>query len=282
MTCIDESSKEIQHACKANEGKLVVPFPKPVSSALQTDSCLSNSTYESTLGKPALSYVALIAQAILSSPAKKLNLAAIYRYVEENFPFYRNRSQSWRNSIRHNLSLNDCFIKVGKCEDGKGNYWSIHPTNVNDFVHGDFKQHRKSHKRGQQKEYQAYLSTYLALQGECAFSTLGSLYQFNSYFSDPLQKMLCADQGFASGYKKWEASSQRKFSFLIQLDKAKCNPMDGCYGLHSSSAAQHNIFQNGQQAFRLLFFPLFQPTEQRGRRLCLGAHERVSQTSGLG
>uniref|UniRef100_A0A8B9BLT9 Forkhead box protein G1 n=1 Tax=Anser brachyrhynchus TaxID=132585 RepID=A0A8B9BLT9_9AVES len=100
------------------------------------------------LEKPPLSYIALIAKAILSSPTNKLNLAAIYKYIEDNFPFYRNKSRGWRNSVRHNLSLNDCFVKVGRCEDGKGNYWSIHPSNLDDFVHGDFRQHRRSRKRG--------------------------------------------------------------------------------------------------------------------------------------
>ncbi|OWK61049.1 Forkhead box protein I3 [Lonchura striata] len=104
------------------------------------------------LDKPPLSYIALIAKAILSSPTNKLNLAAIYKYIEDNFPFYRNKGRGWRNSVRHNLSLNDCFIKVGRCEDGKGNYWSIHPSNLNDFVKGDFRQHRRSRKRGHQKE----------------------------------------------------------------------------------------------------------------------------------
>ncbi|RXM28082.1 Fork head domain-containing protein FD5 [Acipenser ruthenus] len=83
---------------------------------------------------------------------KKLNLASIYKDIEDRYPYYRNHGQGWRNSVRHNLSLNDCFIKVGRCENGKGNYWGIHTANLNNFLHGDFRQHRKAKKRRRQKE----------------------------------------------------------------------------------------------------------------------------------
>uniref|UniRef100_A0A8C2TMX8 Forkhead box protein G1 n=1 Tax=Coturnix japonica TaxID=93934 RepID=A0A8C2TMX8_COTJA len=125
------------------------------------------------LEKPPLSYIALIAKAILSSPANKLNLAAIYKYIEDNFPFYRNKGRGWRNSVRHNLSLNDCFIKVGRCEDGKGNYWSIHPSNLNDFVHGDFRQHRRARKP---------LYVYISLSIKCIVAPVCINLQMNKYF----------------------------------------------------------------------------------------------------
>ncbi|XP_041347345.1 forkhead box protein D4-like [Gigantopelta aegis] len=102
--------------------------------------------------KPTLSYIALIGKAILESSQKRLNLGSIYNWIETNYPYYLNRGQGWRNSVRHNLSLNDCFIKAGRCEDGKGNYWAIHPANIQDFMRGDFRQRRRSRRRGRKKD----------------------------------------------------------------------------------------------------------------------------------
>lgn len=92
--------------------------------------------------KPTLSYIALIAMAILSTDQKKMNLSEIYAYIEEHYPYYRRKGPGWRNSIRHNLSLNDCFVKVGRCSNGKGNYWGIHAANFEDFSQGDFRRRR--------------------------------------------------------------------------------------------------------------------------------------------
>ena len=89
------------------------------------------------------SYIAMIAKAILASPEKKLSLHGIYEYVAINYAQYKNKV-GWRNSVRHNLSLNECFIKAGRCESGKGNYWAIHPANFDDFARGDF---RRRHAR---------------------------------------------------------------------------------------------------------------------------------------
>ncbi|GAB0091208.1 uncharacterized protein DMENIID0001_060220 [Sergentomyia squamirostris] len=96
--------------------------------------------------KPQHSYIGLIAMAILSSPDSKLVLSDIYQYILDNYPYFRSRGPGWRNSIRHNLSLNDCFVKAGRSANGKGHYWAIHPANVDDFRKGDFRRRKAQRK----------------------------------------------------------------------------------------------------------------------------------------
>ena len=90
--------------------------------------------------RPSLSYVGLIALAIQSHPEKKMRLSDIYQWIADNYPYFKSRNgASWRNSVRHNLSLNECFVKVGHGEHGKGHYWRIHSANEADFARGDFR-----------------------------------------------------------------------------------------------------------------------------------------------
>lgn len=96
--------------------------------------------------KPPFSYISLTAMAIWSSPQKMLPLSEIYRFIMDKFPYYRKNTQKWQNSLRHNLSFNDCFIKIPRHTNkaaGKGAYWTLHPKAFDMFENGSLLRRRK-------------------------------------------------------------------------------------------------------------------------------------------
>ncbi|XP_072008578.1 forkhead box protein Q1 [Engystomops pustulosus] len=96
--------------------------------------------------KPPYSYIALIAMAIRDSASGRLTLAEINDYLMKKFPFFRGQYTGWRNSVRHNLSLNDCFVKVLRDPSrpwGKDNYWMLNPNSEYTFADGVFRRRRK-------------------------------------------------------------------------------------------------------------------------------------------
>ncbi|KAI9321496.1 fork head domain-containing protein, partial [Dichotomocladium elegans] len=95
--------------------------------------------------RPPFSYSSLIAQAILESEDERMTLQEIYKWIMDKYPaLYDANDTGWQNTIRHNLSLNQCFKKIPKVQmdglgpHGKGGYWTVDPSYMEKFKNGSF------------------------------------------------------------------------------------------------------------------------------------------------
>ncbi|XP_046395156.1 uncharacterized protein LOC124162612 [Ischnura elegans] len=75
------------------------------------------------LRKPPFTYTEMIEQAL--SESGELTVSGIYNWISEHFPFYKANDDRWKNSVRHNLSINPHFKKGSKARHGAGHLWTI-------------------------------------------------------------------------------------------------------------------------------------------------------------
>ena len=82
--------------------------------------------------KPPYSYATLIARALTSTPTRMMTLSEIYSWIQRHYAYYRMAGNGWKNSVRHNLSINKQFMKIPRARDdpGKGHYWAVNPAHV--------------------------------------------------------------------------------------------------------------------------------------------------------
>ncbi|XP_078676866.1 uncharacterized protein LOC144913782 isoform X21 [Branchiostoma floridae x Branchiostoma belcheri] len=90
----------------------------PLSEEIQRN----HEFYKNADVRPPFTYASLIRQAIIESPEKQLTLNEIYNWFTRTFAYFRRNAATWKNAVRHNLSLHKCFVRV---ENVKGAVWTV-------------------------------------------------------------------------------------------------------------------------------------------------------------
>ncbi|XP_012494313.1 PREDICTED: forkhead box protein N2 [Propithecus coquereli] len=133
LNWLHESTNLLTNFSLGNEG---LPIVSPLYDIEGDDvpsfgsSCYQNPEKKSATSKPPYSFSLLIYMAIEHSPNKCLPVKEIYSWILNRFPYFATAPTGWKNSVRHNLSLNKCFQKVEKSHgkvNGKGSLWCVDP-----------------------------------------------------------------------------------------------------------------------------------------------------------
>ncbi|XP_037267475.1 forkhead box protein P3-like [Falco rusticolus] len=84
--------------------------------------CPALEYYRLSTARPPYTYAMLIRWAILESPQRQRTLGEIYHWFSRMFGYFRHNTATWKNAVRHNLSLHKCFVRV---ENVRGAVWTV-------------------------------------------------------------------------------------------------------------------------------------------------------------
>ncbi|XP_014785648.2 forkhead box protein unc-130, partial [Octopus bimaculoides] len=183
--------------------------------------------------KPPYSYVALIAMAIKESSEKRLTLSGIYQYIVNKFPYYEKNKKGWQNSIRHNLSLNECFVKVPREGGGerKGNYWTVDPAYEGMFEKGNYRRRRRM-----KRPYRTTISLHKPLFADsCTFNQFALT---KNYFSPSYAHQ------YSHQYPPWTlnpSSNAAGMGHMSQMSYSSCQRVPSTFGAYPTAAMQSSM-----------------------------------------
>lgn len=95
---------------------------KPHPNCPDTLDCLPD-----TDGRPQHTLPVILRCAILGSANKRLTIREIYAAMENKYTYFRNAGPTWKQSVRHHLSLNRLFERQPRpvTDPGFGSYWTV-------------------------------------------------------------------------------------------------------------------------------------------------------------
>ncbi|EIN13889.1 hypothetical protein PUNSTDRAFT_140325 [Punctularia strigosozonata HHB-11173 SS5] len=114
-TELEEIAEDVQKAVISHEHK---PHPDCPSSL----SCLPD-----TSDRPQHTLPIILRCAIMGSPKQRLTIREIYAAMEDKYPYYRTAGTTWKQSVRHHLSLSRLFERTPRppTEPGFGSHWTV-------------------------------------------------------------------------------------------------------------------------------------------------------------
>ncbi|KAJ2377922.1 hypothetical protein IW150_001103 [Coemansia sp. RSA 2607] len=132
-----------------------------------------------------------------------MTLNEIYTWVITHYPYFNTAGSGWKNSIRHNLSLNKTFVRVPRPvnEPGKGAYWTVDLTVLDETINNKSKP--------QMHRYQIQHDTHMDTVPSMPGNTL------NMSSSDPTAAAVAAAtaSGFPTGFPQYPLMSNNQQAF---------------------------------------------------------------------
>ncbi|KAF0992812.1 hypothetical protein HZS_4985 [Henneguya salminicola] len=123
---------------------------------METLNIVNLSKLEKDNKKPPFSNIFLIYLCMKTKKDKLVTVSDIYNFYSANFNYFKPKDSRWKNTIRHTLSCNDCFVKVPTFENNrKGNFWTLHYNSEHMFANGCYLR-RKSRNVNTEDRSQLY------------------------------------------------------------------------------------------------------------------------------
>ncbi|XP_041446820.1 forkhead box protein P1-like isoform X7 [Xenopus laevis] len=122
LTPITQGPSVITTTSIHNVGPIRRRYSDKYNVPISSDFAQNQEFYKNAEVRPPFTYASLIRQGILESPEKQLTLNEIYNWFTRQFAYFRRNAATWKNAVRHNLSLHKCFVRV---ENVKGAVWTV-------------------------------------------------------------------------------------------------------------------------------------------------------------
>uniref|UniRef100_A0A3Q2PLY5 Forkhead box protein P2-like n=1 Tax=Fundulus heteroclitus TaxID=8078 RepID=A0A3Q2PLY5_FUNHE len=190
--------------------------------------------YKNAEIRPPFTYAALIRQAIIEASDMQLTLNEIYNWFTRTFAYFRRNAATWKNAVRHNLSLHKCFVRV---ENVKGAVWTVDEEEY---------QRRRSQKMAGSPSLMKNVCSSLAL-GTALHSTFqAALAQASlpGLKKESVSRTLGAD---VKSSRKQNVSSQVQQQLYFEEVELKANDEETQLAKPNPVSLQHHIHGNNEE-----------------------------------